>query len=174
MQGMKAIYVRELTADEQAALEAELNSKTAFTVRRCQILLSSAKGLKAQEIAEQLHCSDQTVRKAIHAFEAEGLACLQAKSQRPHSAKFSFDAAALAQLPDIVATSPRAYELEHSLWSLTRLAQVCAQINLTDTVVSYETMRKALQRAGIKWKRARKRLQSNDAAYQIKKNTAMI
>jgi len=59
--------------------------------------------------------------------------------------------------------------LEHSLWSLKRLAQVCHAQGLTETVVSYETMRDAVQRAGIDWKRARKRMQSTDPVYEIKK-----
>jgi hypothetical protein len=74
------------------------------------------------------------------------------KIARPHSATFSFDEAGLARLPDIVASSPRAYGIEHSLWSLERLAQVCDAEGLAARVVSYETMRDALQRAGIDWK----------------------
>ncbi len=167
---MKPLYVRELTAEEQQALEKGLRSKSVFTIRRCQILLGSAKGLKAQQIAERLYCSDETVRAAIHNFHREGLSGLQEKSHRPQSATFSFSQDALAGLPDIVATSPRAYGQEHSLWSLKRLAAVCYQAGLTETVVSYETMRDALQRAGINWKRARKWMQSTDRAYQIKKN----
>lgn len=170
---MKAVYVRELTQEEKQALQKGLHSNSAFTVRRCQMLLDSAEGLKARQIGERLHCSDETVRAAIHAFHQEGVACLQAKSHHPHSAVFSFSADALARLPDIVATSPRAYGLAHSLWSLERLAQVCHQAGLTATVVSYETVRDALQRAGINWKRARKRMRSTDQAYAIKKNIGM-
>jgi transposase len=167
---MKALCVRELTPEETQALETGLRSNSAFTVRRCQMLLSSAKGLKAQAIAEQVHCSDETVRATIHAFHEEGLSCLHEKSHRPHSATFSFSAEALARLPDIVAASPHAYGQQHSLWSLERLAAVCHQEGLSDREVSYETMRDALQRAGINWKRARKRMQSSDAAYPVKKS----
>lgn len=170
---MKAVYVRDLRPEETQALETGLRSNSAFTVRRCQMLLSSAKGLKAQTIAEQLHCSDETVRATIHAFHEEGLSCLHEKSNRPHRARFSFSAEALARLPDIVAASPRAYGQEHSLWSLERLAVVCHQQGLTETQISYETMRDAVQRAGINWKRARKRMQSSDAAYPIKKSIGM-
>src|SRR5262249_48376939 len=40
-------FVRTLTAAEQQPLQAGLRSADAFTVRRCQILLQSAKGQKA-------------------------------------------------------------------------------------------------------------------------------
>lgn len=166
---MRPLYVRDVSEEEKQGLEAGLQSSSAFTMRRCQILLHSANGLKSSEIAERLLCSDETVRVAIHAFHEEGLACLEEKSHRPHSATFSFDAVALARLPDIVASSPRAFGLEHSLWSLERLAQVCHAEGLTETRVSYETMRDAIQRAGIDWKRARKQMQSTDPAYEIKK-----
>ena len=166
---MRPLYVRNLSEEEKCGLEAGLQSSYAFTMRRCQILLHSANGLKSSEIAKQLLCSDETVRVAIHAFNEQGIACLTEKSHRPHSAVFSFDEAGLARLPDIVSSSPRAYGLEHSLWSLKRLAQVCHAQGLTETVVSYETMRDAVQRAGIDWKRARKLMQSTDPIYEIKK-----
>ena len=166
---MRPLYIRDLSEAEKQALQAGLQSGAAFTVRRCQILLHSANGLRSSQIAERLLCSDETVRVAIHAFHAEGLACVEEKSHRPHSATFSFDEAGLDRLPDIVASSPRAYGQEHSLWSLERLAQVCHAEGLTETIVSYETMRDAVQRAGIDWKRARKRMQSTDPAYAIKK-----
>lgn len=168
---MKPLYVRNLSQDEQQELETGLHSSSAFTVRRCQILLHSINGLKSSQIAERLLCSDETVRVAIHAFHQEGLACLVEKSHRPHSATFSFNESGLARLPNVVSSSPRAYGLDHSLWSLDRLAQVCHAEGLTDAVVSYETMRDALQRAGINWKRARKRMQSTDEAYEIKKTS---
>ncbi|MBL1178159.1 helix-turn-helix domain-containing protein [Pantanalinema sp. GBBB05] len=44
-------------------LEQGLRSKDAFTLRRCQILLASARRTQAREIATYLGCSVQTVRK---------------------------------------------------------------------------------------------------------------
>jgi len=40
-------FVRALTADERVALEAGLRSSDAFVLRRCQILLASARGERA-------------------------------------------------------------------------------------------------------------------------------
>ena len=81
---MRPISVSKLTEKERKALEKGLKSSSAFTVRRCQILLKSAKGEKAQEIAHQLHCSDQAVRNTIRAYQQQGLACLQEKSHARH------------------------------------------------------------------------------------------
>jgi predicted ArsR family transcriptional regulator len=76
---MKPIYVRELTDEERRTLEKDLRSSSAFAVRRCQMLLSSAVGKTANQIATELHCSGQAVREAMHAFEEEGLTCRQEK-----------------------------------------------------------------------------------------------
>src|SRR5215510_6962315 len=78
------IYVRTLTEQERQALEKGLRSSGAFVLRRCQILLASARSERAPRIAEQLGCDDQTVLDALHAFNAHGLAALQKGSSRPH------------------------------------------------------------------------------------------
>jgi len=44
---------------------------SAFTVRRCQILLASAEGQVTTTIAHNLRCTEQTVRNVIHAFHQE-------------------------------------------------------------------------------------------------------
>jgi transposase len=168
--GMKAIQIRELTTEEKKELKEGLKSAEAFTVWRCQILLGSEQGQTAPKIAEALHCSAQSVRRAIHAFNQEGTLCLYEKSKRPHSSVFSFDEAALERLPDIVHSSPRDYGIEHSLWSLERLVKVCHQLGMIETPVSSPVMRKAIKRAGIDWKRVRKRIRSTDEAYEEKKS----
>ena len=81
---MKPIYVRNLTEEEIRQLKQGLQSESAFTMRRCQILLKSHEGKKAQEIAREVLCSDQTVRVAINAFAKEGVACLGEKSHARH------------------------------------------------------------------------------------------
>ena len=53
-------------------MAAGLRSADAFTLRRCQIVLASARGERAPAIARGLGCSDQTVRNAIRAFEGGG------------------------------------------------------------------------------------------------------
>ncbi len=68
------LYVRPLSETERVALEQGLRSKDAFTLRRCQILLASAKGTKPREIAAYVGCSVQSVRNTICAFEQRGLA----------------------------------------------------------------------------------------------------
>ena len=50
----KPIYIRPLTKDEQQTLQEGLRSSNAFVLRRCQILLASARGQRARVIAHTL------------------------------------------------------------------------------------------------------------------------
>ena len=164
-----ALFVRPLSSEERTALEAGLRSKDAFVVRRCQCLLKSAAGLTPRQIQAQLGWSDQSVRRFIHAFEQEGLASLKRKSSRPKSARKTLDAAALTQIQEWLRQSPRAFGLPTSRWTLAGLATVCAAQGLTPTRVSDETIRDAIQRLGLHWKRAKRWLESPDPAYARKK-----
>jgi biotin operon repressor len=90
---MKILYARKIIEEERSEIEQGLRSSSAFTVRRCQILLMSADDrLKPKEIAERLKCSDQCVRDAINSFRAEGLQCLQTKSRARHTEQATFTA----------------------------------------------------------------------------------
>ena len=57
---------------EREQVEAALRTTEAFTLRRAQIVLASARGEWVPAIAEHLGCGEQTVRNAIHAFNARG------------------------------------------------------------------------------------------------------
>src|SRR3954449_12782350 len=80
------IFVREPSDTERVRLEAALRASDAFTVRRAQIVLLSAEGHRPREIARGLRCATQTVRDGIRAFNAAGVAALEAGSSRPKSA----------------------------------------------------------------------------------------
>src|SRR5215203_2553079 len=62
------IFVRKPSDEERENLQAGLRSRETFVMRRCQILLASARGLWPPKIAESLGCGSQTARNAIHAF----------------------------------------------------------------------------------------------------------
>ena len=86
------IFVRTLSKEEREALEAGLRSSDAFVLRRCQILLASARGECPPRIAENLRCGSKTVRNAIHGFNEKGLDALIAGSSRPRGLHTAFDA----------------------------------------------------------------------------------
>lgn len=65
------LYLRPLSETKQTALEQGLRFKDAFTLRRCQILLASARRTQVREIATAVGCSVQTVRNTIRAFHQQ-------------------------------------------------------------------------------------------------------
>ena len=165
----RPIFVRELTDGERQALEEALRSSQAFVLRRAQILLASARGTWVPQIAEDLSCSPQTVRNAIHAFNERGLEALQPGSSRPHTTHPAFDATGLERLAELLHQSPRHYGKEASLWTLTLAAEVSYEQGLTTHRVSYEAVRTALRRLGKRWQRAKHWVESPDPEYARKK-----
>lgn len=166
--------VRELSEEEHRALVQGTKSRLGFTMRRSHILLLSAEGLTPQQIAQRLHCGDQTVRNVIRAFEREGLACLQEKSSRPHHDNSTFTAEGLQRLQNVVHRSPRDFGGQSSLWSLAQLAQVCFKEGIVARPISYETVRRALLRLGLDWRHARHQITSHDPQYERKKAASTL
>src|SRR5205814_9789296 len=112
------IFVREMTDDERAQVEAGLRSSDAFTLRRCQILLASARGERAPAIAGHLGCDDQTVREAIQACNERGLAAVRPASRRAKTIRRAFDPAGAERLPALLHRRPRTFGKPTSLWTL--------------------------------------------------------
>lgn len=166
------LYVRPLSDAERDALKAGLRSSDAFTLRRSQILLASARGDTPPTIARQLGCASQTVRNTIRAFNHRGLAALQERSHRNHTLHTTFDAAGLEQLQTLAHRSPRDFGYQTSLWTLDRLADESARQGVTERRVSDETIRQAILRLGSSWKRAKHWITSPDPAYARKKGDA--
>ncbi len=165
------IYVRELTDEERRALAAGLRSSDAFVLRRSQILLASANGKRASRIAAELNCDTDTALNAINAFNELGLECLKFGSSVPHNIERGFDAAQAEQLRALLHQSPRNFGKNTSLWTLELAAEVSFEQGLTPARVSREAVRTALERLGVRWKRAKQWITSPDPAYVRKKTT---
>ncbi len=163
------IFVRTLSKEEREALEAGLRSSDAFVLRRCQILLASARGEPPPRIAENLGCGSQTVRNAIHAFKDRGLGALQAGSSRPREVHAAFDESGSEALREMLHHEPRKYSKESSLWTLRMAALVSFEEGLTERQVSGETIRATLARLGVRWERAKRWVESPDPEYARKK-----
>ncbi len=68
--------------------------------------------------------------------------------------------------------TPRAFGQPRSTWTLPLLAQVAHAQGLSPAVLSPETIRKALLRLEVNWRRAKHWLTSPDPAYTRKKSDA--
>jgi transposase len=171
--GMRTpIFVRPLTDAERHELERGLRSSDAFVLRRCQILLASARGERAPQIARQLGCDDQTVLDALHAFNAVGLDALRKGSSRPHRTRLAFAPEHAEQLRALLHRSPREFGHPTSVWTLELAAEVSGAEGLSPTRVSGETIRQTVKRLGVGWKRAKHWITSPDPEYTRKKACA--
>jgi len=71
------LYVRDLKAGEGQKLQSLLRrGKSVISVRRAQVILSLAQGMKVPAIARQVYLSEQYVRQIIQRFNEDGLASL--------------------------------------------------------------------------------------------------
>ena len=171
----KPIFVRPLTEDEQTRLEDGLRSRDSFILRRCQMVLASARGVWVPQIAAALGCDDQTVRDVIRLFEGAGLeACLTRQSSRPHHPHRKLDAEGAEKVRALVQRNPRTFGHPTSVWTLELAAEVSFAEGITPVRVSDETIRMALLRLGVRWKRAKHWITSPDPAYARKKVRATV
>jgi transposase len=166
------LFVRPPTEQERQTLMAGLRSADAFTLRRSQIVLASARGERVPVIARSLGCGEQTVRNALHAFAGQGVAALREGSSRPHTSHAAFDAEGAERLRALLHRSPREFGHPTSVWTLELAAEVAFAEGLTATRVSDETVRATLARLGLRWRRAKTWITSPDPAHAQKNSAA--
>lgn len=166
------LYVRTVTDAEQQKLQTCLRGSDAFALRRAQIILASARGLSAKPIGQHLGCSVQTVRNVLHAFNQEGAVCLHQQSNRPKTAAPLLGQDKCQHLKHLLHQSPRTLGKQSSVWTLQLVAQVAQEQGLTEQTVSDETIRRALKRLQVGWKRAKHWISSPDPQYALKKSGA--
>jgi len=119
---MSPVFVRALSATERKELSRLIrNERDARVVRRAQMIRLSADGMTAPGIASLWDVNDQTVRRVIQRFEAEGLAGLRDKPRKGRPSKKTPQYVAL--LKEAVQTSPRDLGYPFSSWTLERLRE---------------------------------------------------
>ena len=165
----RPIFVRPLSDEERSSLQAGLHSSDAFVLRRCQIILASARGKQAPHIAADLGCDADTVLNAIHAFNATGLAALRKKSSRPHKTHPAIAADQRENLRTLLHKSPSLFGKSTDMWTLDLAAEVSHSQGLTDKQVTGETIRATLARMGMQWRRVKRWIKSPDPEYARKK-----
>ncbi|HSR53243.1 MAG TPA: helix-turn-helix domain-containing protein [Acidobacteriota bacterium] len=165
------MFVRELSPEEQTALDEALHSKSEFTRRRAQVLRFSAQRLRPRQIADGIGLSSQAVRNVIHDFHERGLDSLARRAMGPKAPERLFDDAKRKRLQEIAHRSPRHFGKARSTWSLPLLAEVAFEEGLTEHAVSHETIRQAIHALGSTWRRAKNWIRSPDPQYLLKKNS---
>ena len=91
------------------------------------------------------------------------------QSRRPHAAAKVFDAQRSERLTALLHQSPRHSGKARSTGTLALAAEVCAEHGITAERVSLETIRDALNRLGVGWRRAKIWITSPDPQSALKK-----
>jgi transposase len=133
--------------------------------RAQMILLGHEQNMTVQQIVEIVRESDQTVRRWIKRFNAEGINGLN-DMPRPGTPK-KMTSAYRDRLLDVVRRRPRTLEQSYSMWTLARLADFMAEE--TGLRVSTETVRRILKSGGIVLSRPQHTISSPDPEYKVKK-----
>lgn len=128
--------------------------------------------MNATQIAELVGCSTQAVRNVLHAFESRGVKAIDEQSHCAKNIVRHLDDEKVDELRAILHQKPRDFGKDRSLWTLELAAEVIFERGLTRERVSRETVREAIRRLGIGWKRAKRWISSPDPAYLRKKSGA--
>ena len=165
--GMKPIEVRPLATAELIQLDELYHRTKDVRVRnRAQmILLGVEEQMVARQIAKIVRQDEQTVRRWIKRFNAEGISGLsdKPKSGPPKQVTDAYRERLLV----VVRRRPRSLNQPYSLWTLQRLVDFMAEE--TGLRFSTETVRLILKANDIVISRPQHKVSSPDPEYEVKK-----
>jgi transposase len=164
---MKPIEIRPLTSEELTQLDALFHRTKDVRVRsRAQMMLLGAEyKMTAPQIAKIVRQDEQTVRRWIKRFNAEGISGLSdaPKSGAPRRVTERYRQRLLV----VVRQRPRSLDQPCSLWTLQRLVAFMAEE--TGLRFSPETVRLILKANDIVISRPQHKVSSPDPEYEVKK-----
>ncbi len=133
--------------------------------RAQMVFLSAERKMIVPEIATIVRESEPTVLRWLKRYHAEGAngLCDDPRPGRPSDLTDHYR----ERLVAVVRRRPRSLNLPFSLWTLQRLSDYLAE--QTGVRVSAETVRHALQKAGIVMSRPQHKITSPDPEYEVKK-----
>ncbi len=166
---MKPIRIPTLNSEQLDALEKLYRGTRSVRLRtRAQmVLLAAERRLVAEEIAEIVRSSEETVRRWLKRYLAEGVEGLSDAPPASLGAPRKVTTEYRELLVQAVRRRPRSPGLPFSLWTLRRLADYMAE--RTGIRVEYETVRVHLKAAGIVLSRPQHTITSPDPEYALKK-----
>ncbi len=164
---VKSIRIPTLDSEQLTELEEfyRTTREARLRTRAQMVLLAVEQRLVAEEIAGLVRSSEETVRRWLKRYLAEGVEGLR---DVPHpGAPRKVTDEYRERLVQAVRRRPRSLGLPFSLWTLRRLAEHMAE--QTGIRVEYETVRLHLKAEGIVLSRPQHTITSPDPEYALKK-----
>lgn len=164
---MKPIQLPPQTPEQLETLDELYRSTKDVRLRqRAQVVLLAAEnGMVAAEIGGIVRLSEESVRRWLKRYMAEGIEGLKddPRPGRPGDVTAKY----VIRLLEAVRRRPRSLDLPFSLWTCQRLADYMAEE--TGIRVSDETVRRHLATHGIVLSRPQHKISSPDPEYEVKK-----
>lgn len=157
---MRLLFTRRLTRGERDTVYNLIDDKEIGY--RALIIALSYEGHEVREIARRLNVHPVNVRKWIRKFNEEGLKCLYKKAGR----KPKFHRSVEKKLLKIAIMKPYKLNLPFSSWSLRKLEYYAKKKFGMD--ISYVQIGKILAKHGLRFRKARRELVSEDPEYGAK------
>ena len=163
-----SIFVRKLNDKEINELKKSIHSSNAFTRDRAKIILLSSERIYSEDISKKINCEARKVRKAIVAFNKDGLNCLERRKAKGAKPKFSEIDKKIIILH--FSKSPREFGIPISAWTLPKFRKHLIESNVV-TSISIEKLRQIIILAGAKLKRSKRWQYSPDKKFGEKKES---
>jgi transposase len=159
------VFVRLITmAEGQRLQRIGRTAKGPVKLRRTIVVLMSAQGQPAADIAHLMRVTPDYVRGLIHAFNERGFDALDPKWAGGRRRSVTSSARRSSRSP---GAAPGSAKLPFSTWSLSKLRQHVIDTGLV-TAVSRETLRRILHEGGVSWQATKTWKSSNDPDFQAK------
>ncbi len=158
------VFVRELSLEEGLRLR-DISRKAKYQSKRqrAMILLASATGMSAPQIAGLVRSDESHVRKVIHAFNEEGFGSLDPDYRGGRPRKTTPEQR--ERIVAVARTRPDHQGVPLTRWSLPKLAAHLADMGVE---LSEEALRQTLISAGLSHQRTRSWKWSPDPDFQSK------
>ena len=164
---MRALEIPKLSKEQLSEIETVYRTTRDVRLRtRSQmVLLAVEQQMVASQIAVIVRESEETVRRWLKRWLAEGLEGLKDRPMPGAPGKITDEYK--EQLLATVRLRPRSLEQSYSIWTLQRLADYMAE--QTGIRASYETVRQVLKSEDIVFSRPQHTISSPDPEYKLKK-----
>lgn len=161
-------YVQSLTPHEGNRLQAILrHGKNRTSVRRAQVILMSAQGMKVERISQFTYLHPEYIRTLIRRFKSERMKLFQ---ERPRSGRpVEFSEEIRSEIVEFALSPPKLLGMPFSRWSLEKLREYLVKVKVVKSI-SLETLRTMLNDQGVSLQRTKTWKESNDPHFESKKN----
>jgi transposase len=158
------VFVRELALDEAARLKS-ISKRARYQSKRqrAMVLLASATGMPAPQIAAAVRSDESHVRKVIHAFNERGFSSLDPDYRGGRPKKLT--PAERDRVVALARTRPDHQGVPLTRWSLAKLG---GHLSALGILLSQEALRQTLIGAGLSHQRTRSWKWSPDPDFKAK------